>query len=334
MKRFCVILLCFCFAATAFCFAACADDEKTTVRLNEVTHSVFYAPLYIAINNGYFDETDIKIELTNGGGADKVMTALVSGGADIGLMGVEACIYTKIQGIANNPVVFGQLTKRDGSFLVSKKDEAATFKWTDLAGKNIIIGRQGGMPAMTMEYILNKYNLYDGVNCTMDKATAFNNMGNVFYADSSVHYTTLFEPTASEFAAAGKGYIVASVGSESGEVPYTAFTALSSYLTKNRDIAKKFLAAVYKGYIFMTENDSATVAHALAPSFDGTSLESLVYAVDSYLAIDAWSNTPVMTAAAFDKLQDIMINAGELAAKTDFSAIVDNSIAREVVGLA
>lgn len=241
--------------------------------------------------------------------------------------------YPHVQGISNNPVVFGQLTKRDGSFLMSKTDEKDSFKWTNLKDKKIIIGRKGGVPAMTMEYILSEYEIYDDVNCDMDKETAFNNMGNAFYGDKTVSYTTLFEPTASEFAAAGKGYIVASVGSKSGEIPYTAFAALSSYLTKNRDIAKKFLAAVYKGYVYMNENDSTTVAKALAPSFDGTSETSLVYAVESYLKIDAWNATPVMTEAAFDRLQEIMIKAGELKEKVKFSAIVDNSIAKEVVGV-
>lgn len=333
MKKFLTIALCCCLVILPFCFTGCTEDDKTTIRLNEVTHSVFYAPLYVAINNGYFDDAGIKIELTNGGGANNVMTALVSGGADIGLMGPEATIYTNVQGISNNPVVFGQLTKRDGSFLMSKTDEGDSFKWTNLQGKKIIIGRRGGVPAMTMEYILNKYGLYDGVNCTMDKDTAFNDMGPVFASSNDVSYTTLFEPTASEFVAAKKAYNVASVGSESGEVPYTAFSALNGYLTKNRDLVKSFLAAVYKGYVFMDENDSETVANALAPSFTGTSVQSLIYAVESYLAIDAWNPTPVMTEAAFNRLQDIMINAGELTNKVAFSAIVDNSIAKEVIGL-
>lgn len=321
--------------AVPLCLTACGDnDGKTVVRLNEVTHSIFYAPLYVAINNGYFDEYDIKIELTNGGGADKVQIALVSGNADIGLMGPEASIYCNVQGMKNAPTVFGQLTKRDGSFLMSKVDEKATFKWTDLAGKKIIIGRKGGVPAMTMQYVLNNYGVYHGVNGTeFDDSTAFNMMGSVFAAEPTVGYTTLFEPTATEFANAGKGYIIKSVGSESGEVPYTAFTALKRYLTNNHETAKNFLSAVYKGYLYMTENTSADVAKALSKSFDGTSEQSLIYAIESYLAIDAWTSSPVMTAAAFDKLQDIMINAGELTKKVNFADVVDNSIAKEVIGI-
>lgn len=321
------------FAATALAIAALAGasgcgDGKTRIDLCEVTHSVFYAPLYVALNNGYFEERGLEVTLTNAGGTDKVTAALVSGSADIGLMGPEGVIYASE--MKDAPVVFGQLTKRDGSFLVSKVDEADTFEWSDLEGKHVLAGRVGGVPAMTMQYIMNGYGLYDGVNCTINTEVAFNMMGSVFEADDSVDYTTLFEPTASEFEETGRGYIVASVGEESGEVPYTAFCALGSYLEEERDTAKAFLSAVREGYEFMCESTPAEVAKSLAPSFDGTSEESLATAVESYLAIDAWCSTPVMTEESLDRLQDIMKNAGELDEEVSFADIVDNSLAEEI----
>ena len=182
-----------------------------------------------------------------------------------------------------------------------------------------------------MQYIMNKHGLYDGVNCTINTEVAFNMMGSVFEADDSVDYTTLFEPTASEFEATGRGYIVASVGEESGEVPYTAFAALGSYLEKERETAKAFLGAVRRGYEFMCESTPAEVAKSLAPSFDGTSEESLAIAVESYLAIDAWCSTPVMTEESLVRLQEIMENAGELEERVNFDDIVDNSIAEEIM---
>lgn len=327
MKKLISAVLAAALAVALVCagLTGCSDGKK--IRLCEVTHSVFYAPLYVAINNGYFEDRGLEVSLTNAGGTDKVTAALVSNSSDIGLMGPEGVIYCEEMNDA--PVVFGQLTKRDGSFLVSKKDEADTFEWSDLEGKHVLAGRVGGVPAMTMQYIMNGYGLYDGVNCTINTEVAFNMMGSVFEADDTVDYTTLFEPTASEFEQAGKGYIVASVGEESGEVPYTAFCAKRSYLSKNRDTAKLFLSAVREGYDFIVKNDSAAVAKALAPSFSGTSEESLAVAVESYLAIDAWCSTPVMTEESLDRLQEIMRNAGELDKEADFDRIVDNSLAEE-----
>lgn len=328
-KAVCTALAAVMIAAAALAGAAGCTGGNTKVRLCEVTHSVFYAPLYVAINNGYFEERGIDITLTNAGGTDKVTAALVSGSADIGLMGPEGVIYAS--DMRDAPVVFGQLTKRDGSFLVSKKDEADTFKWSDLEGKHVLAGRVGGVPAMTMQYIMNGYGLYDGVNCTINTEVAFNMMGSVFEADDSVDYTTLFEPTASEFEESGRGYIVASVGTESGEVPYTAFCALGSFLDDERDVASDFLEAVKAGYDFMCDSSPDEVAAALAPSFDGTSEKSLATAVESYLAIDAWCDSPVMTEQSLERLQKIMENAGELDEKAEFEDIVDNTIAEEIM---
>ena len=329
MKKIAAAMLAAMLAVSALAVGLTGCSDGTRVDLCEVTHSVFYAPLYVALNNGYFEEAGLDVRLTNAGGTDKVTAALVSGSADIGLMGPEGVIYASEMNDA--PVVFGQLTKRDGSFLVSKKDEADTFEWSDLQGKHVLAGRVGGVPAMTMQYIMNGYGLYDGVNCTINTEVAFNMMGSVFEADDSVDYTTLFEPTASEFEATGRGYIVASVGEESGEVPYTAFAALGSFLEDERETAKAFLGAVRRGYEFMCESTPAEVAKSLAPSFDGTSEESLAIAVESYLAIDAWCSTPVMTEESLVRLQEIMENAGELEERVNFDDIVDNSIAEEIM---
>ena len=330
MKRlFCAALAAMMLMAP-LAMTGCGDDS-VRIDLCEVTHSVFYAPLYVAMNNGYFEERGLTVTLENAGGTDKVTAALVSGSSDIGLMGPEGVLYA--EGMQDGIRVFGQLTKRDGSFLVSKKDEADTFEWSDLEGKRVLVGRVGGVPAMTMQYIMNGYGLYDGVNGTViDTSVAFNMMGSVFDSDDTVDYTTLFEPTATEYERAGRGYVVASVGAESGEVPYTAFVAKQSYLTEERDTAKLFLEAVRQGYEFIKDNDSLTVGEALEPSFDGMTAESLAIAVESYLAIDAWCSTPVMTEESLERLKEIMRNAGELDGDPPFENVVDNSLAEEIVG--
>lgn len=330
MKRlFCAALAAMMLMAP-LAMTGCGDDS-VRIDLCEVTHSVFYAPLYVAMNNGYFEERGLTVTLENAGGTDKVTAALVSGSSDIGLMGPEGVLYA--EGMQDGIRVFGQLTKRDGSFLVSKKDEADTFEWSDLEGKRVLVGRVGGVPAMTMQYIMNGYGLYDGVNGTViDTSVAFNMMGSVFDSDDTVDYTTLFEPTATEYERAGRGYVVASVGAESGEVPYTAFVAKQSYLTEERDTAKLFLEAVRQGYEFIKDNDNLTVGEALEPSFDGMTAESLAIAVESYLAIDAWCSTPVMTEESLERLKEIMRNAGELDGDPSFENVVDNSLAEEIVG--
>lgn len=328
MKKFlCAVMAAAMLALPLTLAVGCSGDG--TIKLCEVTHSIFYAPLYVAINNGYFEDRGMTVELENAGGTDKVTAALVSGSSDIGLMGPEGVIYS--ESMSDNIQVFGQLTKRDGSFLVSKKDEAKTFKWTDLKGKRVLAGRVGGVPAMTMQYVMNGYGLYDGVDGTnIDTSVAFNMMASVFDSDDTVDYTTLFEPTATEYQNSGRGYIVASVGKESGEVPYTAFCAKKSFLSDKRDTAKNFLAAVKEGYNYIKNNDSKTVAKSLVASFDGMTEESLAIAVDSYLDIDAWCTTPVMTEASLKRLQEIMKNAGELEKEVAFASIVDNGIAEEV----
>ncbi len=325
---FCAIILC---VSSCVCLVGCNNDDAKNgkIRINEVTHSVFYAPLYVAINKGYMKDAGIEIELVNGGGSDASMTALLSGSADIALMGPETVVYVEAGGSNNHPVVFGQLTKKDGSFLVSKTPISNFDFATSLAGKTAIIGRNGGMPAMTFEWISNKAGLINGTNVTFDKSTAFNMMVPVFES-TDAEFCTMFEPTASEFVAAGKGYMVGSVGEFSGEIPYTCFMAYPKFLSENRELASNFLKAIKKAYLFITTSDSSEVAKALKPSFDGSSEESLATAVEKYLEIDAWSNSPAMSKDSYQRLLTVLKNAGTITSDVEFSKIVDNSIANEI----
>ena len=214
-------------------FAGCEKQEETTViRLSEVTHSVFYAPLYAAMKLGFFEEEGLEVELTNGGGADKVMTAVLADQVDIGLAGPEACIYVLLEGREDYPVVFAQLTKRDGSFIVGRTD--GEFKWDDLRGKTIIGGRKGGVPEMTLEYVMKQNGVIPNVDAVVDTSVQFNMMAGAFTGGNG-DYVALFEPTATEVELEGKGYILASLGQESGEIPYTAFFASKSYIAENAD---------------------------------------------------------------------------------------------------
>jgi len=317
----------------AFMVVGCQEKapEKTMdkIVLNEVTHSVFYAPMYAAISLGYFEEEGLEIELVNGGGADKSMTALLSGQADIGLMGPEAAIYVFNEGRENSAMVIGQLTKRDGSFLVGREPDE-DFKWTDVAGKTIIGGRKGGVPEMTLEYVLRKNGLEPGVDVFVDTSIQFDLMGGAFEGGVG-DYVTLFEPVASMFEKEGKGYILAAVGQESGEVPYTAFQTTKSYIKENPDIIRRFLKAIYRGQQWVQKASDKELAEAIVDFFPDTSIEALMMVAKSYREIDAWMDTPIMKKEAFDRLQEIIIQAGVLTEKVDFENVVDNSFAEEVV---
>ncbi len=318
-------------ASLSLVLVGCGKKDPNVIRVNEVTHSIFYAPFYVAINKGYFADEGITIELTNGGGSDKSMTALVSGSADIALLGAETAVYVAAEGRQDLPVIFGQLTKRDGSFLMGRTAVDGRFDWTSLRSSTVIGGRTGGLPAMTLEYVLKSYGLNRGIDYTFDSDVAFANMAAAFqsgYGD----YVTLFEPTASDMRDNGNGHILASVGKESGEVPYTAFMANSSYISANRDKVKAFLRAVVRGYNFIMNATTEQVAEALRPSFAGSSIENIRASVDSYKAIDAWVSSPAMQTSAYENLLTIMRSAGQLTTAVPFSKIVDNSIALEVMG--
>jgi NitT/TauT family transport system substrate-binding protein len=307
----------------------CQEKAPEKMVLNEVTHSVFYAPLYAAISLGYFADEGLEIELVNGGGADKSMTALLTGQADIGLMGPEAAIYVFNEGREDSAMVIGQLTKRDGSFLMGRKP-TADFQWSDLANKTVIGGRKGGVPEMTLEYVLRKNGLEPGVDVTVDTSIQFNLMGGAFEGGAG-DYVTLFEPTASLFEQEGKGYILAAVGQESGEVPYTAFQATKSYIKEHPDTIKSFLKAVYRGQQWVQKASDKELAEAIVDFFPDTSVETLMLVAKSYRQIDAWMDTPVMKEEAFNRLQEIIIQAGVLTEKTDFANVVDNSYAEAVI---
>lgn len=309
--------------AIPFSLAGCGGSGEV-LKINEVTHSVFYAPMYLADALGYYEEEGFEVEFTNGGGADNTMAAVLSGSADVGFCGPEAALYIAIGGSSDSPKVFGQLTKRDGSFLVARTPEP-DFKWSDLEGKEILAGRKGGVPAMTFEYVIEEL----GVNASLNYDVDFNYMTAAFESGIA-DYCTMFEPTASDYEAEGKGYIVASVGEQSGEIPYTCFAAKESYINENPEKIEGLLRAVTKATKFVMKNDAATVAEYLVPYFDGTSEESLTNSVQAYKDIDAWVANMAMEEAAFTRLQDVIENSGELERRVDFDELILTDVAQKV----
>ena len=303
--------------------------ELKTIRVNEVTRSVFYAPQYVAINNGYFEEEGLKIELTTGQGADKVMTAVLAGQSDIGFAGPEASIYVYNEGKEDHTQVFAQMTQKDGSFLVSK-EKTDKFSWQDLKGKTVIPGRKGGVPYMTFEYVLKKNGLNPQKDLVLDDSIKFDLMAGAF-AGGDAEYVTLFEPTASMTEAAGKGYVVASVGEASGEIPYTAYFAKKSYMEQNPEVIQGFTNAIYKGEKWVKEHTATEIAEVIKDFFPDTDVKMLEAAVQSYMDIDAWKSDPILKKESFDLLQTVMKEAGELEKEGDYDKIVNNSYAEKAI---
>ena len=301
------------------CFSGCINDGKIKLTVNEVTHSIFYAPFYAAINNGYFLEENIEIELINGGGSDKSMTALLSGQSDIALLGTETAVYVLNEGRSDHAVIIAQLTKKDGSFLLGKTPDS-DFSWEDLRGKSIIGGRKGGMPQMMLEYAMRKNGIIPGVDATVRTDVSFDLMGGAFIGGED-DYVALFEPVASTMELANEGYIVSSIGQASGNVPYTCFMCLNSYIDKSPDTVDAFLRAIKKGQNFISTASVDDIVTAISPSFPDNDEKLLKTVINRYKEIDVWNNDISMNEEDYNRLIQIITEAGIITTSPNFDAI-------------
>ena len=307
----------------------CKKESLRKVRLYEVTHSVFYAAQYIAMEKGYFADEGLEIELTNAGGADKAMAALLSDQADIALMGPEATVYVYNEGREDYTLVVGQLTACDGAFIVGREPNE-NFKLEDLRGKSILGGRAGGIPLMTLEYALKQAGMEPGIDVNVRSDVQFNLMAGAFTGGEG-DYTTLFEPTATAIEEAGQGYVLESVGKLAGKVPYTCYQVTKSTLAEDEETVTKFLKAIYRAQQYLSTGKETELAHLLQPHFSDSTEEQLATVIRRYREIGAFAETPVLTQESYERLLDIMESAGELSARAPYAKIVDNSVAEKVM---
>ncbi len=301
----------------------------TTVTLNEVAHSIFYAPQYVAIENGYFAEEGIDLKLVTGFGADKVATALVSGEADIGFMGSESSIYIYNQNPNDYIVNFAQLTQRAGNFLVSR-EPMDDFSWDDLKGTYVLGGRKGGMPQMVFEFILKKNNIDPEADLTIDQSIDFGSTAAAFTGNDA-DFTVEFEPSATALEVEGKGYVVASLGEASGYVPYTAYSAKKSYFTEHPEILQAFTNALQKGMDYVQTHTPEEIAKVIQPQFAETDLATVTTIVTRYYEQDTWKDNLIFEKESFDLLQNILQEAGELPAWTPYEDLVNTEFAEAAV---
>lgn len=304
--------------------------KKTRVVLNEVAHSVFYAPMYVAIEEGYFEEEGLDLTLVTGFGADKVLTALISGEADIGFMGAEASIYACQEGATDPAVNFAQLTQRAGNFLVAR-EEMPDFKWEDLKGKKVLGGRKGGMPEMVFEYILKKNGIDPQKDLTIDQSIDFGSTAAAFTGDDSAAYTVEFEPSATILEKEGAGHVVASLGEASGYVPYTSYSVKTSYMKENPEIIQKFTNALQKGMDYVQSHTPEEIAEVIAPQFKETDIDTITTIVKRYYDQDTWKENLIFKKDSFELLQDILEDAGELGERAEYEELVQTEYAKNAV---
>lgn len=322
---FLLLSLCLCFAG---CGSKKTEKEKLVkVTLNEVTHSIFYAPQYVAMEKGYFEDEGIELSVDTGFGADKTMTAVISGNADIGFMGPEAAVYQYNEGNNDYAVCFAQLTQRAGNFLVSR-EKIKDFQWKDLKGKDLIGGRKGGMPQMILEYILKENGLDPEKDVNLIQNIDFANTSGAFSGGTG-DFTVEFEPNATLLENQGTGHVVASLGVDSGFVPYTAYCAKKSYLKKNPEIIQGFTNAIAKGQTYVKNHSPEEIAAVIKDQFPDTSKKDLVKIIRRYKDQDTYKETPVFSKDGFQLLQDILMEAGELKEEVPFSKLIDNSFAKK-----
>jgi len=306
-------------------------DQLVQIRLNEVVRSIFYAPMYVALNKGFFEEEGLSIELSTGQGADKTMQQVLSGSVDIGFCGPEQVIYLYNQGREDYGVVFAQLTKRDGSFLVGREKEE-DFKWENLRGKTVIGGRPGGVPEMSLEYVLKQHGMVPNEDVELITNLAFTATASAFKSGTG-DYVALFEPTASMLQEEGAGHIVAYIGEASGEMAYTCFFATKSYIEQNPEIIQKFTNAIYKGQLWVESHTAREIAEAVIDFFPGSDVDLLTTVVERYRSEDAWAKTPISSEAQFTHLQDVIqsYNPDLIPERPPFDKIVTNRFAEEAV---
>lgn len=309
--------------------ATASAQALQTVRLSEVVRSVFYAPQYVAIANGFFEEQGLNVDLSTAWGADKGAAALISGSVDVGFFGPEATVYIYQQGATDHLVGFAQLTARDGSFFLTRNVDEE-FEWENVRGKTIVGARIGGVPQMALEWVLKQHGIEPFVDVEIITSLAFEAAVGAFEAGVG-DYIAQFEPALSEIEARGRGKIVASIGAEAGPVSYTVYHARKSVLEENPDLLVRFTRAIHQGQLWVFNHSAAEVAEVIAPFFPLIDHEILVKSMGLYQAIDAWPPTPVISEEHFMHLQEIMMEAGELAEIVPFSVLMENTMAQSVV---
>jgi NitT/TauT family transport system substrate-binding protein len=323
------VTLSFLLLFSLFLIGCSSKPKQETVRVAEVTRSIFYAPQYVALSEGFFEKEGINVELTTTWGGDKTMTTLLSDGADIALVGSETTIYVYAQGATDPVINFAQLTQTDGTFLVSR-NKVENFNWEQLKGSTFLGQRKGGMPQMVGEFVLKNHHINPQKDLQLIQNIDFANIASAF-ASGTGDYVQLFEPQATLFEQQGIGHVVASFGSESGNVPYTVYMTKQSFLNENKDVIEKYTKALYEAQQWVAVNSSKEIAESISPFFEDTPLSLIETVVDRYKSQGSFATDPILDEAEWHNLQNIMNEAGELPAHVDYNILVNTEFAEKAL---
>ena len=296
------------------------NTDLKTIKVAEVTHSIFYTPFYVAIENGYFEEEGIKIDLMLVSGSDNVAASVLSGDTEVGLAGPESAVYVYLGKEKNYLQVFSGLTKRDGQFILSRENKK--FDWNDLKGKEILVGRSTGMPALSFFKALEN----KGINKSdikINTSIEFAELSGSFIGGEG-DYVNLFEPLASKLEDNKNGYVVESVGKISGEFPYTAFYARKSYIENNKELLTKFSNAIKKGMDYTLNNKGIDIAKVIKKQFSDTSIKDLETMINRYKESDAWLNTPYVEEEFFNTLTNLLRDNNLIKDNVYYKDLVNN----------
>jgi len=321
MKKKTISILTVVILVTSLLGGCKSKSDLIEINLTEVAHSIFYAPMYVAYEKQYFEEEGLKVNLVNGLGADKTMTAVLSGDADIGFMGSEASVYVYNEGAEDYVINFAQLTQRAGNFLVSR-NTSEEFTWENVKGKTVIGGRVGGMPQMVFEYILKKQGIDPKTDLTIIQNIDFGLTSQAFAAGTG-DYTVEFEPAANALEKENAGKVVASLGVESGMVPYTAYAAKKSYIEKNPEVIQKFTNAIQKGLDYVNSHTPDEIAKIIAPQFAETDLATVTAITKRYYDQQTWKENTVFEEESFTLLQNILEEAGVISERAPYEKLVN-----------
>lgn len=327
-KKICLAAL-LCLSIGVGCGAKPSEEELTPIRLNEVVHSVFYAPQYVAQELGFFEKEGLAVSVSVGNGADKSMTALLSDSADIALLGTEAGLYVYAEGKSDYPKTFAQLTQRAGNFLVSREKQPQ-FQWKDLKGKSVIGGRLGGMPEMVLEYVIKENGMTIGKDMEIINNIDFTSTAGAFLGDVG-DYTVEFEPAATTLEQSGKGHIVASLGEASGYVPYTVYMAQDAFLQAHPEAVEAFTRAIYQAQKWVNSHTAQEIAKVIQPQFAETDLATLTTIVERYQKQDTWKTEPSVSPEGFALIQKIMMEGNELKQAVSYADIVVTDFAEKAM---
>ncbi|QOT00827.1 ABC transporter substrate-binding protein [Brevibacterium sp. JNUCC-42] len=329
MKRFLILGIVLCLGFTCF-LSGCSSSSTNKIRVGEVTRSLFYAPQYVALEKGFFKEEGLEVELTTTWGGDKTMTALLSDGIDVALVGSETSIYVDLQGAQDSVINFAQLTQTDGTFLLART-KPDQFSWDQVRGKVFLGQRKGGMPQMVGEFVLRKNRINPPIDTSLLQNIDFKNIPSAF-ASGTGDYVQLFEPTASQFEQEGIGHVVASFGKESGNVPYTSYMAKQSYIQTNQKNVQSFTNAIYKGQQWVSSHSAEEVAKVITPYFSDVKPEILIRSIKRYQEQDSYPTNPLLKKADWELLQKIMKAAGELKQSAPYEKLVNETFAKQALG--